>query len=86
MKVVQDLGIQVSYFEGLNVKIEFVEPIRENSVVSKFHSQNPTSPIHHLALEVDDVDLAIKTLTEKGYMLLDGKHIRLRILINMEFI
>ena len=57
------------------MKIEFVEPIRENSVVSKFHSQNPASPIHHLAIEVDDVDLAIKILTEKGYMLLDGKHI-----------
>ena len=65
--VVHELGVNVQYLEGQNVYLELVEPVQEDSVVSKHQSQFPGCPLHHIAFEVQDLDEAIAYFSAKGY-------------------
>ncbi len=71
--VMQELGVRCEYFDGLNVKIEFVEPIQERNVVENYLKKNAPSPLHHIALEVSDMQQAINFFKQKNYSLLDGQ-------------
>ena len=71
--VVRELGVQCAYFSGLDVKIEFVDPVAPENCVAGHLQQNPTSPLHHIALEVSDMDEAVEFFKTKGYAPLDGK-------------
>lgn len=70
--IVHELGVNVQYFEGQNVRIEFVDPVREDSTVSRHQDQYPACPLHHIAFEVRDMDEAIKWFADRGYFRLDN--------------
>ena len=56
-----------------NTKIEFIQPLGEDSPIAKFVERNPDGAIHHLCYEVPDILVARDTLIGEGARVLgDG--------------
>ena len=67
-------GVRLAYVELANGKIELMEPSRPDSPIAKFLERNPKGGIHHLALNVDDMEQTAQMLGASGVRLLgDGK-------------
>jgi methylmalonyl-CoA/ethylmalonyl-CoA epimerase len=68
-----DHGVTVVFVELPNTKIEFLEPLGDNSPIAKFLERNPDGGIHHICYEVDDIIAARDTLKAQGARVLgDG--------------
>jgi methylmalonyl-CoA/ethylmalonyl-CoA epimerase len=66
-------GVKVVFIESPNTKVELLEPLNENSPISKFLMKNPNGGMHHICYEVSDLKLASKKLKEVGATILgDG--------------
>lgn len=56
-----------------NTKIEFIQPLGENSPIQKFVAKNPDGGIHHICYEVPDIIAARDQLIAEGARVLgDG--------------
>ncbi len=53
-----------------NTKIEFLEPLGENSPIAKFLEKNPEGGIHHVCYEVEDIIAARDQLKAQGARIL----------------
>src|SRR5579862_2976195 len=49
-----------------NTKIEFIQPLGENSPIAKFLERNADGGIHHICYEVDDILKSRDLLAAKG--------------------
>ena len=57
-----------------NTKIEFLEPLGENSPIGKFLERNPDGGMHHVCYEVEDIRAASASLKAAGARVLgDGE-------------
>ena len=66
-------GVKVVFIESPNTKVELLEPLNENSPISKFLIKNPGGGMHHICYEVSDLISASKKLKEVGATILgDG--------------
>jgi methylmalonyl-CoA/ethylmalonyl-CoA epimerase len=66
-------GVTVVFVELPNTKIEFLEPLGDNSPIAKFLEKYPEGGIHHICYEVDDILVARDKLKEQGARVLgDG--------------
>ena len=66
-------GVKVVFIESPNTKVELLEPLNENSPISKFLMKNPNGGMHHICYEVRDLKSALKKLKEVGATILgDG--------------
>lgn len=66
-------GVTVVFVELPNTKIEFLEPLGENSPIAKYLEKNPDGGIHHVCYEVDDILAARDLLKAQGARVLgDG--------------
>ena len=66
-------GVKVVFIESPNTKVELLEPLNENSPISKFLMKNPNGGMHHICYEVSDLKSASKKITEVGATILgDG--------------
>ncbi len=66
-------GVKVVFIESPNTKVELIEPLNENSPISKFLTKNPNGGMHHICYEVSDLKSASKKLKEAGATILgDG--------------
>jgi methylmalonyl-CoA epimerase len=73
IKDVPDQGVKAALFPvGHGSEIEFLQPIDANGGVAKFIEKRGEG-IHHIAIEVDDVEKEIKALADKGVQLIDQK-------------
>ena len=69
-----DHGVTVVFVTLPNTKIEFLEPLGEDSPIAKFLEKNPSGGIHHICYEVDDIIAARDQLTATGGRVLgDGE-------------
>ncbi|WP_454917172.1 methylmalonyl-CoA epimerase [Xanthobacter sediminis] len=59
-------GVTTVFVTLPNTKIEFLEPLGENSPIAKFLERNPDGGIHHICYEVDDILKARDQLKAKG--------------------
>jgi methylmalonyl-CoA epimerase len=50
--------------------IELLEPVSPDSPIAQFIEKKGTG-IHHLAIEVDDIEETLRTLEDSGYKLID---------------
>mmetsp|Transcript_31789 Transcript_31789/g.90291 ORF Transcript_31789/g.90291 Transcript_31789/m.90291 type:complete len:192 (-) Transcript_31789:284-859(-) len=74
-------GVTVVFVELENTKLELLQPLGDNSPVSKYLEKNPAGGLHHVCLEVADVDAGIRhikstpvrTLTDKPKIGAHGK-------------
>jgi len=49
-------NVKISFIEFSNIKLELIEPISEKSPISNFLKKNPLGGMHHIGLEVDDLN------------------------------
>ena len=67
-------GVTTVFIELTNTKIELLAPFGDNSPIEGFLKRNPAGGIHHICLEVDDIELAGNRLSSAGIKVLgDGK-------------
>jgi methylmalonyl-CoA/ethylmalonyl-CoA epimerase len=68
-----DHGVTTVFVTLPNTKIEFLEPLGENSPIAKFLERNPDGGMHHVCYEVDDIRAASAGLKAAGARVLgDG--------------
>jgi methylmalonyl-CoA/ethylmalonyl-CoA epimerase len=68
-----DHGVTTVFVTLPNTKIEFLEPLGENSPIAKFLERNPDGGMHHVCYEVDDIRVASAGLKAAGARVLgDG--------------
>ena len=71
-EIVEDQGVNTDIFNVSNTKIELLEAISDTSPISKYISKYGQG-MHHLALLVEDIELAIKYLIENNIKMIDEK-------------
>ena len=49
-------NVKISFIQFSNIKLELIEPISEKSPISNFLKKNPLGGMHHVGLEVDDLN------------------------------
>lgn len=54
-----------------NTKLELLKPLGEKSPIAKFLEKKPSGGIHHICLEVPDINVALKEVTAKGLKVLE---------------
>ena len=57
-------GVTVVFVELENTKIELMEPYGKNSPIIKFLEKNPDGGMHHICLEVSDINKSLENLNE----------------------
>jgi methylmalonyl-CoA/ethylmalonyl-CoA epimerase len=61
-----DHGVTTVFVDLGNTKIELLEPLGEDSPIAGFLAKNPKGGIHHVCIEVDDIDAACKRMNDEG--------------------
>ena len=69
-EIVADQKVRVAMLPLGESRIELLEPTSDDSPISKFLEKRGGG-IHHIAVEVDDIETSLKTLKEKGMRLID---------------
>ena len=73
----QDLpahGVRVVFVSLANTKLELLEPLGDDSPLSRFIERNPSGGIHHICYEVDDIRAVRDRLMAEGSRILgDGE-------------
>jgi len=71
-KLVEQQKVKIAILRAGETKIELVEPTDPDSSVAKFIA-NRGEGIHHIAIEVSNIEEHIKELKEKGVAMIDEK-------------
>ncbi len=67
-------GVTVVFVNLPNTKVEFLEPLGDNSPIAKFLDKHSDGGIHHVCYEVDDIIAAREQLKGQGARVLgDGE-------------
>jgi len=69
-EVVEDQKVRVAMLPLGESRIELLEPTSEDSPISKFLEKRGGG-IHHIAVEVTDIEASLAKLREKGIRLID---------------
>ncbi|XP_077419630.1 methylmalonyl-CoA epimerase, mitochondrial [Vanacampus margaritifer] len=59
-------GVYTVFVELGNTKLELLHPLGEKSPISGFLQKNKAGGMHHICIEVDDINAAIKDLKAKN--------------------
>src|SRR5437870_419101 len=71
-EIVEDQGVQLAMIPIGESRLELLEPLHANSPIEKFIAKRGEG-IHHIALQVDDIDEALQRLKASGAKLIDSK-------------
>ncbi len=66
----QEHGVSVVFVELENTKIELMHPYGKNSPIKNFLEKNNNGAIHHICIEVKDLDAACKKMKLNGIRIL----------------
>ena len=69
-ETVEDQKVRVAMLPLGESRIELLEPTSDDSPISKFLEKRGGG-IHHIAIEVEDIESSLKTLKDKGMRLID---------------
>ena len=72
-EVVEDQKVRVAMLPLGESRIELLEPIADDSPISKFLEKRAGGGIHHIAVEVEDIEASLARLKERGMRLIDEK-------------
>ena len=70
-EIVEDQKVRVAMLPIGESRIELLEPTSEDSPISKFLDKRSSGGIHHIAVEVDDINAALAKLKAQGMRLID---------------
>ncbi|MEO8649412.1 MAG: methylmalonyl-CoA epimerase [Acidobacteriota bacterium] len=69
---VEDQKVRVAMLPVGESRIELLEPLADDSPISKFlQKRGGSGGIHHIAFKVDDIVSALKTMKDRGMRLID---------------
>ncbi|GBM57602.1 Methylmalonyl-CoA epimerase, mitochondrial [Araneus ventricosus] len=68
-----DHGVTTVFIELSNMKLELLHPLGDKSPIEKFLQKSPNGGMHHICLEVDNIENAVKDLKEKNIRLLSDE-------------
>ncbi|MDM7923193.1 MAG: methylmalonyl-CoA epimerase [Pyrinomonadaceae bacterium] len=71
-EVVEDQKVRVAMLPIGESRVELLEPTADDSPISKFLEKRGGG-IHHVAVEVEDIEASLAKLKEKGMRLIDEK-------------
>jgi len=71
-EVVESENVNTAFFKNGDTKIELLESIDENGVISKFIDKKGEG-LHHLAFEVENIETEMERLKNEGFILLNDK-------------
>ncbi|HEX2022763.1 MAG TPA: methylmalonyl-CoA epimerase [Candidatus Thermoplasmatota archaeon] len=69
-EVVEEQGVRTHFYPIAGVKLELLESITPDGPIAR-HLEKKGAGMQHLAVEVDDVEAAIRELKAKGVRMLD---------------
>ena len=69
-EVVESEKVNTAFFKTKDTKIELLESIDENGVISKFIDKKGEG-LHHIAFEVDNIETEMERLKSEGFILLN---------------
>jgi len=69
---VESEGVNTSFFQVGENKIELLEATNENSPIAKFLNKKGEG-VHHIAFDVTDIEAEIKRLQNEGFVVLNEK-------------
>lgn len=70
----EEHGVTTVFVNLPNTKIELLHPLGEHSPIQRFLDNNPDGGMHHVCYEVEDIDIAVQRLRQRGLRVLgDGK-------------
>ena len=72
-----DHGVKVMFITFSNIKIELIEPLGENSPINKFLNKNPKGGIHHICLEVDNIQKIKEKIETNGVNILGNGKVKI---------
>ena len=56
IKISKKQKVKISLLKFKNIKLELIEPLDQQSPINGFLSKNPLGGLHHLGLEVNNID------------------------------
>lgn len=71
-ETVEDQKVRVAMLPVGTTNIELLEPVSEDSPISKFLEKRGGG-IHHIAVEVEDIEKSLEKLKSEGMRLIDEK-------------
>ena len=71
-EVVEDQKVKVAFMPVGDTEVEFLEATSEDSPIAKFIEKKGAG-VQHIAFRVDNIEEALKEMSEKGFRLLDEK-------------
>jgi methylmalonyl-CoA/ethylmalonyl-CoA epimerase len=71
-EIVESEKVNTAFFKTMDTKIELLESIDENGVISKFIDKKGEG-LHHIAFEVDNIETEMERLKNEGFILLNDK-------------
>jgi methylmalonyl-CoA/ethylmalonyl-CoA epimerase len=69
---VESEKVNTAFFKTSDTKIELLEGLEENGVISKFIDKKGEG-LHHIAFEVDNIETEMERLKNEGFILLNDK-------------
>ncbi|KAJ9446397.1 Methylmalonyl-CoA epimerase [Diplonema papillatum] len=66
-------GVTTVFVELPNTKLEFLHPLGDASPIAGFFKKNPMGGIHHMCIEVEDIEKSIEEAKAKGLIPLGEK-------------
>jgi methylmalonyl-CoA/ethylmalonyl-CoA epimerase len=70
-EVVQEQRVRVSFFEVGESHFELLEATDPSSPIAKFLEKNPRGGLHHVCVEVSDIEAALADYKARGVRLID---------------
>lgn len=73
IKNVPEMGVRVAVFEGANPgggHVELLAPVTPDNSIARFIEKRGEG-LHHICINVDDIDSALADYKAKGYRLID---------------
>ena len=71
-EVVESEKVNTAFFKTRDTKIELLESIDENGVISKFIDKKGEG-LHHIAFDVENIESEMERLKNEGFILLNDK-------------
>ena len=71
-EIVDSEKVNTAFFKTGDAKIELLESIDENGVITKFIEKKGAG-VHHIAFEVDNIETEMERLKNEGFILLNDK-------------
>jgi methylmalonyl-CoA/ethylmalonyl-CoA epimerase len=71
-ELVESEKVNTAFFKKAETKIELLESIDENGVISKFIDKKGEG-LHHIAFDVENIEAEMERLKKEGFILLNEK-------------